>query len=258
MPFTFAHPAIVLPLLNTRKRIFSASGLIIGSIIPDFESFIKWDEHKIYSHTWLGIFWFDLPLGIIVAFLFHGIVRNSFIYNLPAFIGDKFEVYTSFYWPAYFRKHFIIVIYSLLIGITSHLLWDAFTHLNLADPDATDSNIYWAGMRLYIFLQYSTSLIGLFIVAWYILKIPKARVQKTKHERMKYQITPSGGRKTNKTGFWILFMLIASITIILAIYLVDDPANVILLIHIAISGLLLSLIITPILSSLFDHRSLGR
>jgi len=36
MPFTFSHPAIVLPLTKARLKL-SATGLIVGSTIPDFE-----------------------------------------------------------------------------------------------------------------------------------------------------------------------------------------------------------------------------
>jgi len=41
MPFTFSHPAIVLPLATLRRQWISATGLIIGSITPDFEYFIR-------------------------------------------------------------------------------------------------------------------------------------------------------------------------------------------------------------------------
>ena len=69
MPFTFAHPAIVLPLLKKKySRYFSATGLIVGSMAPDFEAFIGFRKEKIYSHNWLGVFWFDLPLALIIAF----------------------------------------------------------------------------------------------------------------------------------------------------------------------------------------------
>ena len=39
MPFTFSYPAIVLPLTYLPRRWFSLTGLIIGSLTPDFEDF---------------------------------------------------------------------------------------------------------------------------------------------------------------------------------------------------------------------------
>ena len=56
MPFTPAHPAIVLPLI--RSRYFSATGLIIGSLSPDFEYFFKMSVDSIYSHSKGGIILF--------------------------------------------------------------------------------------------------------------------------------------------------------------------------------------------------------
>ena len=41
MPFTFSHPAIVLPLVRKSGHWFSATGLIIGSLTPDFEYFMR-------------------------------------------------------------------------------------------------------------------------------------------------------------------------------------------------------------------------
>jgi len=247
MPFTFAHPAAVLPFINDRKKLFSSSGLVIGSIIPDFESFVMVDTHKVYGHTWLGILWFDLPLAIIVSFIFHGIARDPLIRNLPNFIGNKFRHIIGFSWWRFFKKHFIVVIVSMLIGITSHLLLDAFTHLNLADPDATDSNIYVGGIRLYLFLQYSISLLGLLLLVFYVIKMPTERSPKLKHDKMRFKISSYHKPKNNKMPYWIVFAVLASITIVISLYTINDPVDIILFIDIIILGILVSLIITPLL-----------
>ena len=173
MPFTFSHPAIVLSLVNRRHGIFSATGLIAGSIAPDFETIIKFGEPKIYSHTWAGMFWFDLPLGLCLIFIFHMLVRNQLILHLPAPLKERFAYAIGFDWLGYFRKNYFKVILSLLIGIFSHLLWDAFTHLNLRDPDSMASAIKLGNHRLYIILQYVSSVIGLAVVGVYIYQMPR-------------------------------------------------------------------------------------
>ncbi|MEM7184808.1 MAG: DUF4184 family protein [Spirochaetota bacterium] len=40
MPFTFSHPAIVLPFVKFPKQWVCLSALIVGSIVPDFEYFM--------------------------------------------------------------------------------------------------------------------------------------------------------------------------------------------------------------------------
>ncbi len=128
MPFTFSHPAAILPLAYLPKRWISLTGLIIGSMIPDFEYFIRMKPFSQYSHTILGVFWFDLPLAILIAFIFHNLVKNSLFNNSPAFLQVRLADYKNLDWNNYFRKNWLIVIISILIGTFSHLLWDSFTH----------------------------------------------------------------------------------------------------------------------------------
>lgn len=128
MPLTFSHPAITLPAKYLPERWVSMTGLIIGSITPDFEYFIRLKEESVYSHTLAGMFWFDLPLALVLTFVYHYIVRNTFICNSPAFLRKRLSPYRGFNWINYFNKHFIVVFICLLVGIASHIFWDDFTH----------------------------------------------------------------------------------------------------------------------------------
>lgn len=249
MPFTFSHPAIVLPFLKEKKQ-FSATGLVIGSIIPDFESFIFLREWKVYSHTWTGIFWFDLPLAIIFSFIFHGIIRDPLIKNLPDYLGNKFIRSVNFNWGVYFKKHAGKVVLSMLIGIVLHLLWDALTHLNLKNPEARDANIYIHGMNLYIILQYVSSLLGLIAVAWYILALPTLQVKKQKHSKNTFYISTPKPMIAHKAVYWTMFSTIASAIIIAISYLIEGYVGAILYIEISISSILLSLIFTGLFAKM--------
>lgn len=75
MPFTFSHPAIVLPFLKNKN--VSATALIIGSMSPDLEYFFRMKIQSENSHTFLGIFLIDFPLGFIVMMLFHEIIKKT-------------------------------------------------------------------------------------------------------------------------------------------------------------------------------------
>jgi hypothetical protein len=128
MPFTFSHPAIVLPLIFLKRQWLSATGLIIGSMTPDFEYFLRMKVQSEYSHTLLGLLWFDLPFGLLLCFLYHGIVRNSLINNSPLFLKERLPLYKRFDWTDYFKNNWLRVVASLLVGAFSHLVWDSFTH----------------------------------------------------------------------------------------------------------------------------------
>jgi hypothetical protein len=84
MPFTFSHPALVLPLYAAGKKYLSLPGLVMGSIAPDFEYFLRMKKGiSYYSHTTAGLLYFNLPLSLVLLFVFHEIVRNLLILHLP-------------------------------------------------------------------------------------------------------------------------------------------------------------------------------
>jgi hypothetical protein len=60
LPLTLAHPAAVLPF----RRWFVFSGLVIGSLAPDFEYFLYVPDSLRIGHTLPGVFLFCLPVGL--------------------------------------------------------------------------------------------------------------------------------------------------------------------------------------------------
>jgi hypothetical protein len=130
MPFTFSHIAAVLPLLRNRKIRWSATGLVLGSITPDFEKFLRLSAHNGHSHSWASLFYFSCPMALGLAFLFHGVVRNPLIAYLPRALRQRLVRFQRFNWAQYFRRHYGRVLASVLLGAVSHLSWDSFTHRN--------------------------------------------------------------------------------------------------------------------------------
>lgn len=189
MPFTFAHPAIVLPLLKPKTRqYFSATGLIVGSMAPDFESFIRMGRYKYYSHHWAGVLWFDLPLAFLISLTFHFIVRDPLIDNLPKQLGRRFQRLRGFDFGVYMRRNFLVLVISLIVGICSHLLWDALTHLNMSRPDSIRSMLMFGRVRVFILMQYAFSVIGLVALGIYIGKLPSVPIINYKRDKAKYWI----------------------------------------------------------------------
>jgi hypothetical protein len=128
MPFTPAHSAIVLPFLRIRPTLVSATTLVIGSLSPDFEYFLKMSVNSVYSHTLLGVLYFDIPITIVLAFLFHLIIKKNFIENLPAFFQRRLVDLKTSDFKNYFKKNFLVVSLCAGLGALSHIFWDAFTH----------------------------------------------------------------------------------------------------------------------------------
>lgn len=177
MPFTFSHPAIVLPLTFLPRKWYSLTGLVIGTVTPDFEYFLRMKVQSSYSHTISGIFWFDLPLGLLLAYVFHTIVRDSLYDNLPLLINSKFLIFKQFDWNHYFKKNWIIVSISILIGVASHVFWDSFTHKNgyfvQIIPLLNDTlNLLGTEIPYFKIVQHSSSLIGALVIAFTLFKLP--------------------------------------------------------------------------------------
>ena len=177
MPFTFVHPAIILPL-NKLPRWFSMTGLLIGSLVPDFEYFLRMNIQSEYSHTLAGLFWFNLPLSILIAFIFHNIVKIKLINNLPKFLQYRFQNYNSFLWNQYFKKNWLKITVSILIGAFLHLLWDSFTHISgyfVEQFPLLKNEVLILKYHIPIFkiLQHGSTILGGLFILFFIYKMPK-------------------------------------------------------------------------------------
>jgi hypothetical protein len=203
MPFTPAHPAIILPVI--RSRYFSATGLIIGSVSPDFEYFFKMSVDSLYSHSKAGLFYFDLPVTIFLSILFHQVVKKNFIRNLPPFLQIRFQDTLQLNFITYLRKSWWIFFYSAFIGAASHIFWDSFTHNNRFFVRQF-SEIYettyvpfdGVDYPLFYVLQNISTVVGLAIVSLYIA------VKKPVHEAT--LVAP-------KIAYWLVVLATAIIVL---------------------------------------------
>ncbi|MDR7385690.1 DUF4184 family protein [Promicromonospora iranensis] len=134
MPFTLAHPAAVLPLL---RRPFSAAALVAGAVAPDMPYFARstpilvtaqsWYEpylNATTSHGLLGALTVSLPYAIALWGLFL-VARRPVVSLLPAPVDPPPPEPGAA--SARLRRGGWVLL-SLLIGITTHLVWDSFTH----------------------------------------------------------------------------------------------------------------------------------
>ncbi|WP_242919225.1 DUF4184 family protein [Pontibacter liquoris] len=176
MPFTFSHPAIVLPLKYLPKKWISMTGLVMGSMAPDFEKFIKMEPGNTFSHTWHGLFWFNVPFGILLAFVYHLIIRDQLLDHLPVFLRKRLYRFRGFDWRTYFKKNYGAVALSVLIGATSHLAWDSITHLNgrltWMRPFLVQK-FYLAGTKVTIYAIFDNicSVAGLLFIFFFLMRL---------------------------------------------------------------------------------------
>lgn len=234
MPFTFSHPALVLPLAYFPRRWFSMTGLIVGSMTPDFEYFLRMKIQSLYSHTLDGLFWFDLPLGIGIAFIFHLLVRDMLFANLPYYINSRLTEYSSFDWIDYFKRHWTVVCISIVLGAASHLLWDGFTHQHgyfvTTIPELTQTVPLAGGaIPLFKILQHSSTLIGGIVILYTFFRLPVT------------QNTPMPIRYK----YWILVSIVTVLIVLLRLAFGLSLQQYGHLIATGIAGLLIGLVVAP-------------
>lgn len=171
--------------------------------------------------------YFDLQIALIYCFVFHLFVRNVLIHHLPYFFKERFAQFLIFDWIDYFKKHWIIVILSIIIGAYSHLSWDAFTHewgffaKHFHALQKTWVQIPFKNfeVKVYKFQQHFSTFLGTIFIAFWIYKMPKQILLKTKFDYI----------------FWLKVVLFT--TIISTIRLVFFPIEIALGNIIAVIGM---------------------
>ena len=125
MPFTLSHAAAALPFRRTHLVM---SALVVGCFAPDAEYFIPFTRpNTSYGHTPEGVFTLDLPLALVVLWLFHHFAKEPLAACLPdgarerIHLGPRALSIDSF-------SRFALIVLSILVGIATHILWDSFTH----------------------------------------------------------------------------------------------------------------------------------
>ncbi|MBY3618363.1 DUF4184 family protein [Acinetobacter sp. CUI P1] len=170
MPFTFAHPIFALPFKYVKPKYFSATGLILGSMSPDFEYFIMLEPYQSIGHSIRGLLLQAIPLCVFLAVIFHSIVKESLVLHLPSNYNIDQRAYNTLSKWSLNSKGCVVFILSVIIGFITHVFIDGFTHFNgyfvERYPLLRDLIIY--NFPLYKILQHSFSIFGLLMLTWMI------------------------------------------------------------------------------------------
>lgn len=172
MPLTFAHPAAVLPGYRYRHRGLPFIPLVIGSMSPDFEYFLRLEPRGNYAHTLSGIFVFCLPAGLIALGLFVAFVEPVLLRALPRGLQARLPAPRSPI-PRNWLRRSLGVSSAIVIGAMTHVLWDGFTHQHGFVVN------YWpvlresfGGIPVYKVLQHGSTLLGLLVIGCWIYRQP--------------------------------------------------------------------------------------
>ncbi len=171
MPFTLAHPALVLPFRSRWPGAFLA--LVMGSMAPDMPYFLPVSLGALIpnGHTLYGSLVTSLPFGLLFYALLVG-GRRVIVAPLWGVHRRLLGAALERAWRG--RSYWPLITLAVYIGVWTHLVWDSFTHhfgwsvRHIAL--LTDTVSIFPGMPIEVcrLLQYASSVLGcLLILGWY-------------------------------------------------------------------------------------------
>jgi hypothetical protein len=178
MAFTFAHPAIVLPLYKKYNKHLDFTALVLGTMAPDFEYFIHFRPINIVGHTFLGQLYLNLPIALLLAYIYHYIVKEPIISNLPQPFCYRYRYLAEKKWEIHSLRSLLVFCGSMIFGALTHLAWDGFTHSTgyfVARAEWLSEMVGLAGIKILVYkvLQHGTTLIGLALILVFIIRLQK-------------------------------------------------------------------------------------
>jgi Domain of unknown function (DUF4184) len=126
MPWTFAHPAAILPFRRFCPAALDFSALVIGSMIPDLGYHFSYFNLARSAHTFRGSVLACLPIGLALWIMFN-LLRKPLCFVLPQPHRGALATFAAA--PLSLRPRALIAAgVSVLLGAWTHIVWDSFTH----------------------------------------------------------------------------------------------------------------------------------
>jgi len=240
MPFTFAHPLYIIPAKYIKPSYISLTGLILGSMAPDFEYFIALEPYQWIGHTHEGLLLQAIPLCTVILLLLQ-LIMAPFTLHLPSVFNLDLRTYGLINAFDYRRlKSWVVFLVSVVIGFYSHVFIDAFTHHSgyfvLRFPAL--HSMYF-GLPAFKLLQYSLSVFGILAELLIILfMLSRATYPTTALKRISMN---------RKMMYWIGVIVIAMGTTLGKLLFTASTNLLGILVVSPISGLILGIIIMGLL-----------
>jgi hypothetical protein len=207
MAFTIAHMAAALPFYR-RQKWLHFEALLIGTMLPDLPYLLN-NDRAVWqlSHQWLGLLTYCLPWGLFAFVLWHWLFKAaaialiqpwSTVQLLPSATRSRVDqgsinqlFFSRFRQSGYF---WLTVVFGLMLGSSTHLLWDGITH-----PDGFIAQkvnglqypldiVVLGVMPVARLLQYVSSMFGLVLLALFAWRRFKASICKASNRHAPHAV----------------------------------------------------------------------
>ncbi|MGC5327141.1 DUF4184 family protein [Brevibacillus sp. SYSU BS000544] len=239
MPFTFAHPLYAAPFKRVKPRWFSLTGLILGSMSPDFEYFFMLEPYQTIGHTLQGLFFQAIPISVCLALLFHYVVKRQMLFHLPFSkqIRQNISIQRK-QWILNTLNKWVTFIVSIIIGFLTHIFIDSFTHVGgYFVVQSTFLQSKALGLPTYKILQHSLSLIGLIVPILLLLNRVKKGTAVQRFQSASIQ---------QKIRYWFIVLLTTLLVLILKLTVSSSENKLGIIVVAPITGFWIGIVISSV------------
>lgn len=192
MPVTPAHIAAVVPLRHLGDRRLPFSAMAIGSVVPDWSLYTPYSLPYHVTHSLTGVLGFGLTVGLLLYYVFECVFKQPIIHLLPEPLQQRIRVKRRYDW-----RSFGFAVAAVLIGASTHVVWDSFTHegqwgvMLLPVLNTPVLSVGGSTYCAYKVLQYFSSVFGLLVLVaaiwrWYLRTKPSVVEQ---HDSLRQKMT---------------------------------------------------------------------
>lgn len=189
MPFTPSHAVIALPFIRTP---LVPAAIAVGAMIPDLPLFVRGfplGYARTHDLLWLPA---TVLLALVALLLWRVVLRPAAADLVPGFIARRLPAGWDAAPRAAVRETFArrgegapsvrgaaLLVLSLILGVVSHIAWDAFTHEGRWGEELFPALVdTWGPLAGVKWLQYGSGVAGLGIIGiWAILRLRAAQPQ---------------------------------------------------------------------------------
>lgn len=164
MPFTGSHPAAVIPLMGTP---LVPSALVIASMVPDLPYYVPLPVSFSFTHTIGGLLTVDVAMAAACFAAWHLLLAPVSVALSPEAFRARLAPELPRPWSDAIRGPAVpLVVASIIVGALTHVVWDAFTHVDHWGP----RHIPWLAERHgslegFRWAQYASGFVGMVVIA---------------------------------------------------------------------------------------------
>lgn len=181
MPFTVSHAVVAVPFVRTA---LPAGAVAAGAMVPDLPLFLPVGVSYESTHEFPWFFVTALPLAFLAFAIWRVVVRPVARAVVPRALAERLPVEwdgtAADGWRSLWRADTrarprvasaLLLLAALLIGVMTHVVWDAFTHAGSWGTQLVPAlNDTAAGIPIAVWLHYAGSAAGLAALAvWLVL-----------------------------------------------------------------------------------------